>query len=121
MPQESEKELLPPLDPTWAVITCTKRQTKQEIAMKVPKIISHHELLYGGVVISKMTGPNGLDKLQTIAKLSNKQKLVPRRNAVECIADDTGTIESRLKRQTQRAEMHQLAHQTRTVTPTGTP
>jgi hypothetical protein len=45
MPHESEKKLLPPLAPTWAVITCTRRQTKQEIAMKIPKIISHHERL----------------------------------------------------------------------------
>lgn len=121
MSEASEKELLPPLAPTWAVITCTRRQTKQEIALKTPKIISHHELLYGGVVISKMTGPAGLEKLQIIAKFSNKQGLVPRRNAVECAADDTGTMEARLKRQTARADALQAAQTARTVTPTGTP
>lgn len=121
MSEETENELLPPLAPTWAVITCTRRQTKQEIALKTPKIISHHELLYGGVVISKMTGPNGLDKLQIIAKFSNKQNLVPRRTAVECAADDSGTMEARLKRQTARAEALQVKAKENTVTPTGTP
>ncbi len=103
MSEETEKELFPPLDPTWAVITCHRRQTKQEIARKDPKIISHHELLYGGRVISRMTGQNGLDKLHIIAKFSNKQKLVPR-PAIECIADDNGSLEARLQRQTKRAD-----------------
>lgn len=31
MSLESENELFPPLPPQWAVITCHKRQTKQEI------------------------------------------------------------------------------------------
>lgn len=115
----SEKELFS-LDPTWAVITCHKRQTKQEIARKEPKIISHHELLYGGKVISRMTGDGGLEKLHIIAKFSNKQKLVPR-PAIECCADDTGSLEARLKRQTERADAIQAKARENTVIPTGTP
>jgi hypothetical protein len=103
MSSQTEKELLPPDSPTWAVITICKRQTKQEIARKDPKVISHHELLYGGKVVSKMTGPNGLEKLQLIAKFSNRQSLIPRK-AIECLADDTGSMEARLARQTKRAE-----------------
>lgn len=121
MSEDTEKELLPPLPPAWAVITCTRRQTKQEIALKTPKIISHHELLYGGCVITKMTGPSGLEKLHLIAKFSNKQGLAPRRNAVECAADDSGSMEARLKRQTARADALQEGIQEGTVTPTGTP
>ena len=101
MSEDTEKELFPPSPPAWAVITCTRRQTKQEIALKTPKIISHHELLYGGRVITKMTGQAGLEKLQFHAKFSNKQNLIPR-SAVECLADDSGTIEARLKKQNHR-------------------
>ena len=68
-----------------------------------------------------MTGPAGLEKLHVIAKFSNKQGLVPRRNAVECMADDTGTMEARLKRQTARADARQEAIRNGTITPTGTP
>lgn len=114
MPEVPEKELFPPLDPTWAVITCHQRQSKLEISRKDPKIISHHELLYGGRVISKMRGENGLDKLRIIAKFSNKAKLVPRA-AIECLADDTGSLEARLKRQSTRAEAIQLKAQKSTV------
>lgn len=106
MSEEPEKELFPPLDPTWAVITCHRRQTKQEVALKVAKIISHHELLYGGKVVSRMTGDNGLEKLRIIAKFSNKQGLVPR-PAIQCLADDTGSLEARLKHQTDRAHLIQ--------------
>lgn len=120
MSEESEKELFPPLDPTWAVITCHCRQTKLEISRKDPKIISHHELLYGGKVVSKMSGENGLEKLRLIAKFSNKQKLVPRA-AIECLADDTGSLEARLKRQNSRAETIQRKASENTVTPIGTP
>lgn len=120
MSEESENELFPPLDLTWAVITCHRRQTKQEIALKCPKIISHHELLYGGVVMSKMTGDNGLEKLRIIAKFSNKQKLLPR-PAIECLADDTGSLEARLARQTKRAEAIQAKARENAVTITGTP
>ena len=113
MSEETDKELFN-LQPTWAVITCHRRQTKQEIAMKTPKVISHHELLYGGRVISKMTGDNGLEKLRLIAKFSNKQGMVPR-DAIQCLADDTGSIEARLKKQTQRANAIQSKQH-----PTGT-
>lgn len=115
-----EKELLPPDSPRWAVITCHKRQSKQEIARKEPKIISHHELLYGGKVISKATGENGLERFQTIAKFSNKQNLIPR-PAIQCLADDSGSLESRLKRQTSRAEVIQAKARENAVTPIGTP
>lgn len=36
MSEESDKELFPPDTPRWAVITCHKRQTKQEIAILRP-------------------------------------------------------------------------------------
>lgn len=101
MSEEPEKELFPPASPTWAVITCHQRQTKLEIAQKTPKVISHHELLYGGRVISKMTGEAGLDKLRLIAKFSNKQGMIPR-PAIQCLADDSGSLDARLKRQNQR-------------------
>lgn len=120
MSSETEKELLPPPAPTWDVITCCKRQTKQEIARRDPKVISHHELLFGGKVISRMTGPNGLDKLHVIAKFSNRQQLIPRK-AIECLADDTGSIDARLARQTRRSEALQGKAKADTVTPTVTP
>lgn len=115
-----EKELLPPDAPRWAVITCHKRQSKDEIAKKRPKIISHHELLFGGKVISKMTGDGGLEKLHTIAKFSNRQNLVPR-PAIQCLADDVGSMEGRLKRQSARAEAIQREARENTIIPTGTP
>lgn len=98
---ESEDNLFPPDGPTWAVITCHKRQSKLEIARKDPKEISHHELLYGGRVITRMTGEAGLEKLRFLAKHSNKHKLIPHK-AIECLADDTGSIEARLKKQNRR-------------------
>lgn len=100
MSPDSEN-LFPPDGPTWAVITCQKRQSKLEIARKEPKEITHHELLYGGKVISKMTGEAGLEKLRFLAKHSNRHKLIPR-PAVECPADDSGSIEARLKKQNHR-------------------
>jgi hypothetical protein len=98
---EDTENLFPPDGPTWAVITCHKRQTKQEIARKDPKIISHHELLYGGKVITRRTGQAGLDALHVLAKHSNKHNLIPR-PAIECLADDSGSIEARLKKQNSR-------------------
>lgn len=120
MSEESEKELFPEEAPRWAVITCHKRQTKDEISRKVAKIISHHELLYGGRVISKMTGENGLEKLRIIAKFSNKTGSIPR-SAIQCLADDCGSIEARLARQSKRADSIQAKALGNTVTPTGTP
>ncbi len=117
---EDHKELFPPPEPTWQVISCHHRQTKLEIAAKAPKVVSHHELLYGGKVISKMTGDNGLEKLRLIAKFSNKQGMVPR-CAIQCLADDTGSLEARLKRQTHRADVLQQKARESTVTPIGTP
>ena len=114
-----EKDLLPPDAPRWAVITCHSRQTKLEIANRQPKEISHHELLFGGKVISKMTGENGLEKLRLIAKFSNKQSLIPR-PAIQCLADDSGSLEARLKRQNERANSLRLKSLQNTVT-TGTP
>ena len=53
-----------------------------------------------------MTGENGLEKLRIIAKFSNKQGMIPRQG-IECLADDTGSLEARLNRQTKRAEVIQ--------------
>jgi hypothetical protein len=118
MSEDTEKELLPPPAPTWDVITCCKRQTKQEIARRDPKVISHHELLYGGKVIAKRTGPDGLDNLQKIAKFSNRHGLLPRRS-IECAADDDGTLEARLRRQTKRADALAAAERENTVDNSG--
>lgn len=52
---EDTYNLFPPDGPKWAAITCHKRQSKLE-GEKRAKEISHHELLYGGRVICKMTG-----------------------------------------------------------------
>lgn len=97
---EDTYNLFPPDGPKWAAITCHKRQSKLE-GEKRAKEISHHELLYGGRVICKMTGEAGLDKLQFLAKHSNKHNLIPR-PAVECLADESGSIEARLKKQNRR-------------------
>lgn len=98
---EDTENLFPPDGPKWAVITFHKRQSKLEVAEKRPKEITHHELLFGGRVVSKMTGESGLEKLRFLAKHSNKHSLTPR-PAVECLADDSGSIETRLKKQNQR-------------------
>lgn len=67
-----------------------------------------------------MTGESGLEKLRFLARHSNKHKLIPR-PAVECLADDSGSIEARLKKQTRRADIIQKAIHEGTVTPTSTP
>lgn len=115
-----EIELFPPASPTWQVITCHHRQTKKEIADRKPKQISHHELLYDGQVQKKATGDGGLEKLRFAAAICNKGGHIPR-PAIQCLADESGSLESAMARQTKRADAYQRKLAAESITPTGTP
>ena len=96
-------ELFPPPEPRWEVVTIHQRQTKTDLAANAPKVISHHELLYGGRVQKKTSGIAGLEGLREMAGFLNRKRMVPR-PAVECLADDPGNREAAMRKQTRRAE-----------------
>lgn len=73
--------------PRWDVITIHHRQTKIEIAKKDPKVISHHELIYGGKVQLKRKMPAGLATLREMAAFMNARGMVPQPK-ISCRADD---------------------------------
>ena len=81
-----DKELFEPEGPQWVVLTCHRRQTKEEKIRKAPLEISHHELLYGTAVQTKRKGNQGLEALRDMAKFLNKKQLIPR-DRVQCAAD----------------------------------
>lgn len=81
-----EKELFPPAEPRWHVLTCHKAQTKLERVAKKPREVSHHELLYGNHVESRRKGETGLETLREIARFLNSRGLRPRAR-IECAAD----------------------------------
>ena len=81
-----EKELFPPPEPRWHVLTCHKAQTKLERVEKKPREVSHHELLYGNHVESRRKGETGLETLREIARFLNSRGLRPR-DRIECAAD----------------------------------
>ena len=56
------------------------------MARKDPKEISHHELIYAGVVQLKRKGPLGLATLREMAEFMNKRGMVPKPK-IECLAD----------------------------------
>jgi len=99
----SDTELFPPPEPRWEVVTIHARQTKEERAANKPKCISHHELLYGGIVQKKTSGIAGLEGLRDMAGFLNRKRMAPR-PAVECLADDPGNREAALRRQTRRSD-----------------
>lgn len=71
---------------TWAVITIQVKQSKQELAEKAPKVVSHHELIFGGKVEHKRKGDGGLDTLRQMAAFMNKRGMVPQPK-IQCLAD----------------------------------
>lgn len=91
-----EKELFPPSEPRWTVLTCHRQQTKLERIAKKPREVSHHELLFGNHVESRRKGETGLDTLREIAKFLNSRSLKPRPK-IECVAD-APNAESYLKK-----------------------
>lgn len=74
--------------PRWDVITIHHRQTRQEIAAKTPKHISHHELLFDGRVQMRKKSPGGLTTLREMAAFMNKRGMVPKSKLPDCRADD---------------------------------
>lgn len=70
----------------WAVITIHRKQSKQELANKAPKEISHHELIYNGVVQLKRKGTGGLATLREMAAFMTKRGMIPKPK-IECLAD----------------------------------
>ena len=91
-----EKDLFPPPEPRWHVLTCHRQQTKLERIAKKPCEVSHHELLYGDSVQSRRKGATGLETLREIARFLNSRGLVPRKK-IEC-ASDAPNAESYLKK-----------------------
>jgi hypothetical protein len=83
---EEEKDLFEPDGPQWVVLTCYRRQTKEEKILKAPLRISHHELLYGTTVQTRRKGNQGLEALRDMAKFLNKKQLIPRPR-IQCAAD----------------------------------
>lgn len=83
------QDQLPLADPAprWDVITIHHRQTRQEIAAKTPKHISHHELLFDGRVQTKRKSPQGLKTLREMAEFMNKRGMVPQSKIPQCVAD----------------------------------
>jgi hypothetical protein len=78
--------------PRWDVITIHHRQTRQEIAAKTPKHISHHELLFDGRVQTKRKSPQGLKTLREMADFMNKRGMVPKSKLPDCRADEGTSV-----------------------------
>ena len=91
-----EKDLFPPSEPRWYVLTCHRQQTKLERIAKKPSEVSHHELLFGDSVQSRLKGETGLETLREIARFLNSRGLAPRKK-IECAAD-APNAESYLKK-----------------------
>jgi hypothetical protein len=87
----------------WTVRTIYKHQSKKEREAKLPPEERHHELCYGGCCIEKETGERGLKRLREMSDLFNRMKVAPRDRAVQCLADESGSIENRLAKQNRRA------------------
>ena len=90
------KDLFPPAEPRWLVLTCYRHQTKLERIAKKPREVSHHELLFGDSVLSRRKGETGLETLREIARFLNSKNLRPRKK-IECCAD-APNAESYLKK-----------------------
>ncbi len=81
-----DKELFEKEKPRWEVITLHRKQTKLEIARKVPREILRHELLYGGKVEATRKGEGGLEQLRAMAKFMNERGMEPKPK-IQCLAD----------------------------------
>ena len=88
----------------WRAQTKYAHQTKKQRELgEVPKEICH-ELLFGTQVHETDKGERGLNRLRELADLFNKKRVIPRDRPVQCLADESGSIESRLVKQNRRAE-----------------
>ena len=90
----------------WKAQTRYKHQTKKARELGEPLEEICHELLYGTAVHETEKGERGLRRLRNLADLFNKQRVVPRDRPVQCLADDSGSIETRLAKQNRRAARH---------------
>ena len=70
----------------WAVISIHQKQSKQQIADKRPKEISHHELIYNGKVQLKRKGEGGLATLREMSVFMNRRGMEPQPK-ISCVAD----------------------------------
>ena len=70
----------------WAVISIHQKQSKQQIADKRPKEISHHELIYNGQVHLKRKGEGGLATLREMSVFMNRRGMEPQPK-ISCVAD----------------------------------
>ena len=70
----------------WAVISIHQKQSKQEIADKRPKEVSHHELIYNGEVHLKRKGDGGLATLREMSVFMNRRGMEPQPK-IRCVAD----------------------------------
>jgi hypothetical protein len=82
----TDSELFPAGEPRWAVLTCYKHQSRAERLARIPKEVSHHELLFGTKVELRRKGEAGLEVLREMAKFLNRRELLPRPR-VQCAAD----------------------------------
>ena len=87
----------------WTVRTIYKHQSKKDRELKIAPEEKHHELCFGGACIEKETGERGLKRLREMSDLFNRMKVAPRDRAVQCLADESGSIENRLAKQNRRA------------------
>lgn len=103
MATKPPQELPLELDDRWKAQTKYRHQTLKEREAKKPLEEIRHELFFGDAIHETDKGERGLKRLRDMADLFNRLRVVPRDRPVQCLADDSGSIEARLAKQTRRA------------------
>ena len=106
MPKKTNFDLGLYIPDRWTVRTIYHHQSKKDRELKLDPQEKHHELCFGGCRIEKDMGERGLKRLREYADLFNRKRVVPRDRPVQCLADDSGSIETRLAKQNRRAARH---------------
>lgn len=87
----------------WSCVTIYRHQTKKDREAKIPPEPVRHELMFGNRVHETDKGERGLKRLREMADLFNRMKVAPRDRAIQCLADESGSVESKLAKQNRRA------------------
>lgn len=106
MSDKPSQELPISIPARWKAQTKYRHQTRKQREAGEPLQEICHELLFGTAVHESDKGERGLHRLRNLADLFNKQRVVPRDRPVQCLADDSGSIETRLAKQNRRAARH---------------